>query len=1853
MAGATFGSSWGGWRVVINYDTTSTTARYSTSDSGGCPSDLGGDFWTKRTGFSWTGPDGIGHSWTGILTNQEIFGQGGSCDADPGVDIPNASGYADDGSGFFLSVTNYATMTVYAPDGTEVYPVFKDANGNYFSSDANGNVIDTLGRTPIIASISGNNVYYDVSNAQGTRSRYTILLGSIPVSVPATDQFGNPGNYTTTLTVIKSIGLPNGASYQFGYESGTSGEAWGGITSVALPTGGTVTYSYSTFTDAWGGGVDSTNRWVTGRVVPDGAGFDQWQYIPSVIGKNPTAGTADQQTTVIKPSGDSVVYKFHAGCGLGPFANKEQDVKTSNGALLKQRVIDYSPDICFQFPPFASQTYDFIPVQTAGIPIRVTSTTFSQGGGPALTSKTEYDYTNSPSRGNPTKVSEWNFYAAAPSSAPDRIVTATYKFSDPTYSGRHINIPPTAVTLTDGGGNTIAQTIYTYDTATALASTDTCQAGSASQPSPAAPQHDYQNFCTTNTVRGNVTQLSKWLNTTGGLIVTTTNTYDDTGNLIASKDALSNTTTMEYSATFGHAYLTKVTNAKGQVSTKDYDFTTGLVKSETDANGQISGKQTKYTYDNMGRLTQTDLPDGGQATTDFNGDAIPFTITTKQFATPSPTIVKNTILDGLGRTQKDCLEDPEGEDCTDSPPDLNGRVGSTSNPHRATAAATDGTTKFLYDALDRTTSVSEPDGNIVATSYDTQLSPAMGETTTIKDETGRQRRTVTDAFGRIVEADEPGDTFVGTSASASIDIGPIKTAVVGAHPATQATGSISIIGTEGFKTFTQQYCAEYTTGRPPRCVDWETSTSTVNDSGTVTVVVNGQPFPYTYGPNDSVITIANALAGSIHTSSSTTDYSSISVNTSVTPPVATIFLLARTAGSGGNSIALGTQPTTYDTTDFTTASFSPGISGPSLSGGSEAATGTTVTDHGSVTLTVGSFTTPSIPYGPGTANTTASAVASALGAGLNGSGFTATTPNGSDGTTLAITDNTVGIAGNGVVVAVDPASADPADFPSPSFNIEQTSLANGQDSYASGLEHPYVTRYYYDLLDNLTCVEQHGDSTGSDCNPYIMSVTATVPPAADATSPWRIRRFAYDSLSRLRWSSDPESGLTTRTYDNNGNVISQTDARGVTINYSPTASPIDSLNRVTMITYTDGTPTVTYSYDQGCGTVNPQNGVGHVTCETAGNTQLSFVYDPMGRVVQQLDCPSSGTCYEIVAGYDKAGQVTSLVYPDGRSLTNSYSAAGLMTGVTLTAYGATALNVPYYTVPQSTLPTAWGYWPTGAMNRGTFGNGVIETTGYSSRLQMNGISDVHGANTLLSKSYGLYDLANNNNGNILSIADQLNSTHNQTYNYDSLNRIVSGVQIDNTFNVTYSYDAWGNMKQAGTSGFPPGWGYDVHNRIQAAPAGCASSTAYCYDAGGNLLNDGSHVYAYDAESRLKSVDGTGATYTYDADGHRVRKDTPTVSTEYFFFGGHVIAELDPNSDGWTDYIYGYGRRIAKDNSTNGTGAQYLHTDLIGSTQMLTDSLGTPVWQGLYGPFGEPVTSPTSTIDFQFAGMMYDSESSLNHTDFRQYSSSIGRWLTPDPSGRGAADPSNPQSWNLYTYVLNNPVSRVDPTGLVSSPCDEGIVAFAEPDIGDPADPCAGGGTPPPSPPDIDPCQGKKPSCYQQQAEQSVLLAAPLLSDILSRPDVPPPFRGGGLQNVQSAFFCPGNIIDAINQAFGTSLTTDNIDEIFGAGIKQATNIVFSATGLSASQFNSIQPGARAALNPGFLSQVLGIGPAVHIANPKSLFDRKFATFDNFNIGGQLTVQATAHIDSGNPSRLAGAFTHLRTDLFGHRDPCPR
>jgi RHS repeat-associated protein len=541
---------------------------------------------------------------------------------------------------------------------------------------------------------------------------------------------------------------------------------------------------------------------------------------------------------------------------------------------------------------------------------------------------------------------------------------------------------------------------------------------------------------------------------------------------------------------------------------------------------------------------------------------------------------------------------------------------------------------------------------------------------------------------------------------------------------------------------------------------------------------------------------------------------------------------------------------------------------PDRSGGSD----TTFYDAGTVYVTANGHT-DQVPYGQGD---TFQTIAANLASVINADGSASVTAQAS-GSTITLYPRSS--ATNAYFSVVCPATTwDSGNFASPSF----TTTCTGAAPVFSG--HAYVTLYSYDPLGNLLCVEQHGNVSGTGCS---------AAPSSDATSPWRVRRFTYDSLSRMLSATNPESGQIIYQYNASGDLISKTDARSVTVNYSPSDMPIDPLHRVREKIYSNNDPAVTFLYDQA------ENGIGRLAATSNGSMSAAYAYDPMGRIKNQTYCFPS-TCADslpVSAKYDQAGNMTQLTYPSGRGINYFYNPANLLNSVQFALWNGAA---PQYGVYSYMSVDDADFLPSGLPARTVLGNGITATQAQNNRLQLASESTV-GAGNLVFEGHA-YTYGSQNNGNILGITDQLNSSRNQTFTYDALNRLYTA--NEGRWGLGFVYDPWGNRLQqnltAGTAGQSQ-LVVNVNNRVNG----------YSFDSDGNMLNDGFHQYAYDGENRIATVDTTAAVYTYGPGGERMRKDAAGVGTKYLYFNGSVIAEKDVTTGNWSDYVFAGGKRIAR------------------------------------------------------------------------------------------------------------------------------------------------------------------------------------------------------------------------------------------------------------------------------------------------------------------------------------------------------
>jgi RHS repeat-associated protein len=549
----------------------------------------------------------------------------------------------------------------------------------------------------------------------------------------------------------------------------------------------------------------------------------------------------------------------------------------------------------------------------------------------------------------------------------------------------------------------------------------------------------------------------------------------------------------------------------------------------------------------------------------------------------------------------------------------------------------------------------------------------------------------------------------------------------------------------------------------------------------------------------------------------------------------------------------------------------------------------------------------------------------------------------------------------------------------------------------------YLTLYIYDALSNLICVEQHGGASGTGCSSA---------PSSDASSLWRVRRFSYDSLSRLLTTKNPETGQTpiTYAYDADSNVISKTNTRGITITYSPSASPLDALNRVTEITYSDGTPTVSYSYDSGA------NGIGHRTGMVDGSGSSSWTFDPMGRTLQQqTTIGSPGITKTLGTLYNLDGSARQITYPSGDVVTITPGDHGLPASVTDSAH-TYASGVSY---GASGMLTSATYGQTG-----TFG-GIVQSNSYNSRMQPSVLSATASGNTLLNLMYD-FGLGTNDNGNVYHVWNEKVTSHarDQAFSYDDLNRIQTAQ--NGSWGISVNLDAWGNV--VGTSGIsgtslvntmplPSDLAANVSNQPTS------SLVSYVF-TGGNLTSDGTHSYQYDAEDRLKAVDS--ATYTYNGDGARVAKSSGTL-----YWGG--LAESDSAGNITSEFIFLNGKRLARRDAATGN-VYYFLSDMLGSSSVVTDAAGNIQNESDFYPYGgeSTITNNLAGQKYKFTGKERDAESGLDDFGARYYNSTMGRFMTPDWSAKAEPVPyaklANPQSLNLYAYVGNNPASMTDPNG---------------------------------------------------------------------------------------------------------------------------------------------------------------------------------------------------------------------------------
>lgn len=333
---------------------------------------------------------------------------------------------------------------------------------------------------------------------------------------------------------------------------------------------------------------------------------------------------------------------------------------------------------------------------------------------------------------------------------------------------------------------------------------------------------------------------------------------------------------------------------------------------------------------------------------------------------------------------------------------------------------------------------------------------------------------------------------------------------------------------------------------------------------------------------------------------------------------------------------------------------------------------------------------------------------------------------------------------------------------------------------------------------------------------------------------------------------------------------------------------------------------------------------------------------------------------------------------------------------------------------------------------GTF-TGIEAAFRYNSRLQPQDIlvttatpnyTCATGTGKLLHISY-IFNPGTSNNGNVASITSCLDADRTQTFSYDELNRVKTA-GVPTNWGLSFDYDPWGNLlAQNVTQGSAPSMAVSVNIKNQVI--------GYGFDAAGSRTSNGSTTYTYDAENRLKTTGGV--TYTYDGDGRRVKKSNGKIY--WYSIAGEVLTETDLAGVMTAEYVFFGGKRVARRLPDNAV--HYYYSDHLGSTSLITNNAGLVKVDSDFYPFGgERSFVNTLNNRYKFTGKERDTESDLDYFGARYYGSALGRFLSPDEPFADQ-DEEIPQSWNLYTYVRNNPLNHVDLSGRACQTASDGTI----------------------------------------------------------------------------------------------------------------------------------------------------------------------------------------------------------------------
>jgi RHS repeat-associated protein len=530
----------------------------------------------------------------------------------------------------------------------------------------------------------------------------------------------------------------------------------------------------------------------------------------------------------------------------------------------------------------------------------------------------------------------------------------------------------------------------------------------------------------------------------------------------------------------------------------------------------------------------------------------------------------------------------------------------------------------------------------------------------------------------------------------------------------------------------------------------------------------------------------------------------------------------------------------------------------------------------------------------------------------------------------------------------------------------------------------------------------------------------------------------YDVAGRVKEMRDSDRGITRLVHNAFGDLTETTDAAGESVKVDT-----DDLGRPTSVTDASGASSLTWD--------TAAHGIGRIAAiANPSGAVTTYGYDAAARL-NRITTTLKGKACSAGFFYDPVGRLSRISYPTLTrapfEVTRGYNGAGYL--ATLTDRNGTQL---WTCVSLDSL----GHLRQERFASGVSGQRTYTPLGWTDAIEVTG----PGPRQLENISYQ-YD----NNGNVLQRNSVLpdGTTASETFAYDSLNRLLTwqrevtppgGTATKETY--TYEYTPVGNLSGAGIRSNIGSWTAYSYGQAGAGEHALTAATAggvtvnYGYNAAGDQITAPNRTVQFTSYGLPTVIDQAAAggggrtqaiTFDYDALHRRITKAGTGWSTAYI----PELYELRTTPAGSQEVCYlRVGSRLLAQHVTPLTESSgrtvppayslYLHDDDLTSIVVVSDDAGSAIGAYSYEPFGARTVAWQATgssaalaeVHRGFTGHEHDDEVGLINMRGRMFDPATGRFLTADPY---VPQPLSSQSYNRYSYGLNNPINRTDPSGF--------------------------------------------------------------------------------------------------------------------------------------------------------------------------------------------------------------------------------